>query len=200
MKFVFRSNQHDPGSIQNRLAAYFWCQNSQKPQNGLDVTFICSSGSISAHKFILEAASPVISRILQGDDISKEDHATILVPDTNVSLVQKCIQLIYTGAASCHGEADLKEAVKFCMDQLNMIIVADKTALGHNAPHQLPYQQQQQVQMNRSPKDKATLDAVSYPTGEIGDPNTGVEWYSNDKNQFDRHMVPHSQCSLALLT
>ena len=155
MKLIFQTNQNDDsGSIQNRLASYVWCQYNQVPQNGLDLTFICSNGSLSVHKFILQAASPTIFSILNHAGVNATEHVSILVPEFNLELVRKCVQVIYTGAVSYHNENERNEGIKFCLEQLkideNAFVELDP-APKHPQPAYQHQQQQCQVSMTKSP-------------------------------------------------
>ena len=141
MKFVHSLDQHGPVSVQNRMAGYIWCQNTQEPQNGLDLTFICSNGSVSAHKLVVQECSPIISTIINQDGLLEEEHTKILLPEIKVGLVRKCLQLIYTGLAFFNSDTELKESLKFCIEQLNMNFVVDKHTL--DAVEQQQHQHQQ---------------------------------------------------------
>ena len=192
MKFVHSLDQHGPVSVQNRMAGYIWCQNTQEPQNGLDLTFICSNGSVSAHKLVVQECSPIISTIINQDGLLEEEHTKILLPEIKVGLVRKCLQLIYTGLAFFNSDTELKESLKFCIEQLNMNFVVDKHTL--DAAEQQQHQQQQHQQpphqqvrqqgqvpitsrhslIKKSPQHavvNSTLEMIPHSTDEPSDPD-----------------------------
>ena len=182
MKFVYSLDQHGPVSVQNRMAGYIWCQNTQEPQNGLDLTFICSNGSVSAHKLVVQASSPIIFTILNQDGLLKEEHTTIFLPEINVGLVRKCLQLIYTGLAFFNSDTELNESLKFCIEQLNMNFVVDINTLDSVEQHHHQQQKQQgqipitspHTPIHKSPQHdvvNSTFEMIPHSTDESSDPD-----------------------------
>jgi len=61
----------------------------------LDVVFICSNGSLSAHRCILAAESMFLKRIMLSLDL--QEKVEILMPDVKLEHLKKAIKFMYTG-------------------------------------------------------------------------------------------------------
>jgi hypothetical protein len=107
----------------NRVSHHLWSKSRLEPQNNLDMIFVCADGSVSCHKFILKSASPMIAEVLENLILCPDDVIHILVPDFNLSLIRKCLELIYTGSVKLNNSTELEKTFQFVMKLLRVQLI-----------------------------------------------------------------------------
>ncbi|CAL8102933.1 unnamed protein product [Orchesella dallaii] len=153
-KKVTEKFQRPPG-----LEAMFYTdvlQSQQTDANGnlADTLLICSGGTIRAHAFLLQAASPFIQYAIQSQGENYPFMREILLPDFSVKEIERMLTLVYKGTVDLKNTKEiqsLRETLKFF--QITSILVTneknDSTIKGSLKIQEL----------NRIPKDIFKVEA-----------------------------------------
>jgi hypothetical protein len=94
---------------------FLWSGSEQRPQNFTDFVFRCKDGVIPAHGAYLSALCPVLSKVFAGFEAG---NMTLVVPDVEVGIVAKFLELCYTGSTKLENASQFKKIKEFGFEQL----------------------------------------------------------------------------------
>ena len=65
----------------------------------------------------------MIAEVLENLILCPDDVIHILVPDFNLSLIRKCLELIYTGSVKLNNSTELEKTFQFVMKLLRVQLI-----------------------------------------------------------------------------
>lgn len=109
----------------DQILPELWCFDQSEPKMQTDLMFICSNGSVHAHKMVLKVICKTLDICLANHDQNQDEMVTVILPEVNVSTVSKFLELVYTGSTRMANDKLLDDVKDFGSNVIGFALEAE---------------------------------------------------------------------------